>query len=157
MKIKLLILFIAMAGILGSTSAQTFNLFTAARSNDVKLAQTLLDARADVNQTDEKGYTPLILATYNDSFAVAQLLLQYRANTEIKDHSGRTALMGAAFKGNEREVKLLLDNGANASATDSKGMTSMMYAVMFGKISVIQTLRAGDTARTTTSHVSSTK
>src|SRR6202049_4093267 len=77
------------------------------------------------NQTDDKGYTPLILATYNDNFEVAQLLLKHGANTEVKDHSGRTALMGASFKGNEREVKLLLDNGANASAVDSKGMTSM--------------------------------
>jgi ankyrin repeat protein len=65
--------------------------------------------------------------------------------------------MGASFKGNEREVRLLLDNGANASASDSEGMTSMMYAVMFGKISVIRTLRAGDTARAATSQASSTK
>ena len=157
MKIKLLILFVAVASALNSASAQTLNLFTAARSNDVNLAKTLLGAKADVNQTDDKGYTPLILATYNDNFEVAQLLLKHGANTEIKDHSGRTALMGASFKGNEREVKLLLDNGANTSAVDSKGMTSMVYAVMFGRISVIRTLRAGDTARVATSQVSSAK
>jgi uncharacterized protein len=157
MKIKLLILCVAGASALSSASAQSPNLFTSARSNDVNLAKTLLDAKADVNQTDDKGYTPLILATYNDNFEVAQLLLKHGANTEIKDHSGRTALMGASFKGNEREVRLLLDNGANASASDSKGMTSMMYAVMFGKISVIRTLRAGDMARAATSQVSSPK
>ena len=65
--------------------------------------------------------------------------------------------MGASFKGNEREIKLLLDNGANASAADSKGMTSMMYAVMFARVSVIRTLRAGDTARVATNQVSSAK
>jgi uncharacterized protein len=157
MKIKLLILFVAMASALNSTSAQTLNLFTAARSNDVNLARTLLDAKADVNQTDDKGYTPLILATYNDNFEVAQFLLKHGANTEIKDLSGRTALMGASFKGNEREMKLLLDNGANANAADSKGLTSMMYAVMFGRISVIQVLRAGESARSATTQVSTTK
>jgi hypothetical protein len=157
MKTKLLILFVALASALSSASAQTLNLFTAARSNDVNLAQTLLNAKADVNQADDKGYTPLILATYNDNFEVAQFLLKHGANTEIKDHSGRTALMGASFKGNEREVKLLLDNGANASAADSKGMSSMMYAVMFGRISVIQVLRAGENARSTTAQASTTK
>ena len=157
MKIKLLILFVTVASALNLASAQNLNLFTAARSNDVNLAKMLLNAKADVNQTDDKGYTPLILATYNDNFEVAQLLLKNGANMEIKDHSGRTALMGASFKGNEREVKLLLDNGANASAADSKGLTSMMYAVMFGRISVIQVLRAGENARSTTTQVSTTK
>jgi hypothetical protein len=156
MKIKLLILFVAVASALNSASAQTLNLFTAARSNDVNLTKTLFDAKADVNQTDDKGYTPLILATYNDNFEVAQLLLKHGANTEIKDHSGRTALMGASFKGNEREVKLLLDNGANASAADSKGLTSMMYAVMFGRISVIHVLRTEEISKSTT-QVSSAK
>jgi uncharacterized protein len=156
MKIKLLILFVAVASALNSASAQTLNLFTAARSNDVNLTKTLLDAKADVNQTDDKGYTPLILATYNDNFEVAQLLLKHGANTEIKDHSARTALMGASFKGNEREVKLLLDNGANASAADSKGLTSMMYAVMFGRISVIHVLRTEEISKSTT-QVSSAK
>jgi ankyrin repeat protein len=154
---KLLILFIAVASVLNSASAQTLNLFTAARSNDVNLATTLLDAKADVNQTDDKGYTPLILATYNDNFEVAQLLLKHGANTDIKDNSGRTALMGASFKGNEREVKLLLDNGANANAADSTGLTSMMYAVMFGRISVIRVLRTGEAVRSTTAQVSNTK
>jgi uncharacterized protein len=157
MKIKLLILFLAVASALNSASAQTLNLFTAARSNDVNSAKTLLNAKADVNQADDKGYTPLILATYNDSFEVADLLLKHGANIEAKNHSGRTALMGASFKDNEREVKLLLDNGANASAADLKGLTSMMYAVMFGRISVIQVLRAGESARSATTQVSTTK
>ena len=157
MKMKLLILFVAVASALSSTFAQTPDLITAARSNDVNLAKTLLDAKADVNQRDDKGYTPLILATYDGNFEVAQFLLQHGASTEIKDNSGRTALMGAAFKGNEREVKLLLDHGANAAASDSKGMTSMMYAVMFARISVIKELRAGEAVKTATSQVSSTR
>jgi len=65
--------------------------------------------------------------------------------------------MGASFKGNEREVKLLLDNGANVKAADSKGLTSMMYAAMFGRISVIRVLRAGETSKSTTTQISSTK
>jgi ankyrin repeat protein len=155
MKIKLLILFIAVTSALSGVSAQTLTLFTAARSNDVNLAKTLLNAKADVNQTDDKGYTPLILATYNDNFEVAQFLLQHGANTEMKDHSGRTALMGASFKGYEREVKLLLDNGANVRAADSKGLTSIMYAAMFGKISIMRMLRAEEAAKTTSAQVSS--
>ncbi|WP_353063113.1 ankyrin repeat domain-containing protein [Tunturiibacter psychrotolerans] len=48
----------------------------------MNLAKALLSAKADVNQTDDEGYTPLILATYNDNFKVAQLLLKHGANTD---------------------------------------------------------------------------
>jgi ankyrin repeat protein len=146
MKIKLLILCAVAACALSSAFAQTPTLFAAARTNDVNMTKSLLESNVDVNQQDDKGYTPLMLATYDDNFEVATLLLKQGAKTEVTDHSGRTALMGAAFKGNDREVKLLLDNGANPAATDSKGLTSMMYAVMFGRLSVIRTLRAGKPA-----------
>jgi uncharacterized protein len=156
MKTKLLFLFVV-ASAFTSVFAQSPSLSTAARSNDVNLAKSLLDAKADVNQQDDKGYTPLILATYDDNYEVADFLLKHGAKTEIKYHSGRTALMGACFKGNQREVKLLLDSGANPDATDSKGLTSMMYAVMFGRISVIRVLRAGEAARSTTAQISSAR
>jgi ankyrin repeat protein len=157
MKIKLLILFVAVACALNSASAQTVNLFTAARSNDVNLAKKLIAAKTNVNQQDDSGYTPLILATYVDNFEVADLLLKNGANTEVKDHSGRTALMGAAYKGHEREVKLLLDNGANARAVDSKGLTCTMYAVMSGRMSILRVLRTDKAKKTTPAQISSSQ
>src|ERR1700754_2846071 len=66
MKSKLLILALTVIVALGSAAAQARDLFAAARSNDVNLAKSLLDAKVDVNQPDDKGYTPLIVATYND-------------------------------------------------------------------------------------------
>jgi ankyrin repeat protein len=55
MKTKLLIIFVAVASALNSASAQTLNLFIAACHNDVNLAKTLLNAKADVNQTDDRA------------------------------------------------------------------------------------------------------
>ena len=153
MKIKLLIFSLAVASALNAASAQTPSLFTAARNNDVNLAKKLLAAKANVNQQDDTGYTPLILATYDDNFEVANLLLNDGANTEVKDHSGRTALMGAAYKGHEREVLLLLDNGANARAVDSKGLTCTMYAVMSGRMSIIRILRTEKAVKSTSAQV----
>lgn len=154
---KLLISLVATTIAFNVAHAQSKDMFAAARSNDVAAVKRLVEAKTDVNQQDDKGYTPLILATYNDNFEVAEFLVKHGANTELKDRSGRTALMGSAFKGNDREVKLLLDNGANASATDSKGITSMMYAVMFGRLAVIQTLRGRTSASSANRQVSSTK
>ncbi len=134
--------------------AQKKDLFEAARTNDVAQAQSLLEAQADVNAQDPKGFTALIIATYGDHFEVAQLLLKHGADTEKRDIEGRTALMGAAFKGNEREVKLLLDNGAAPNAKDAKGLTSTMYAAMFGRIAIIKMLYAESSLASAVSSVS---
>ena len=111
------------------------------------MRRALLANKADINQQDEKGYTPLIIATYNGNYDVAQFLLDHGAATEKKDASGRTALMGVSFKGEDREVELLLDHGADPNAKDAHGMTSMMYAVMFGKLSVVKILRANEASK----------
>ncbi len=157
MKTRLTSILLAFTACAVVAHAQAPNLFAAARTNDVNSARILLANKADVNQQDDKGYTPLIMATYNGSYEVAQLLLEHGASTEKKDRSGRTALMGASFKGDERDVALLLQHGADEDAKDAKGLNSMMYAVMFGRISVIRVLRAAETARPTTTQVSSTK
>src|ERR1700688_2157312 len=143
------LLFACFAGT-ATVQAQSPNLFVAARTNDVNGARVLLAQHADINQQDEKGYTPLILATYNDKYEMAQFLLEHGASTEKKDPSGRTALMGVSFKGEDREVALLLQHGADPNAKDSKALTSMMYAVMFGKLSVVKILHANETARSAT-------
>src|SRR5258707_504542 len=74
---------------------QTQDIDFAARTNNVKLAQQLIDQKIDVNQKDDRGYTPLILATYNQSPDVAELLLKHGADPEARDTTGRSALMGS--------------------------------------------------------------
>jgi uncharacterized protein len=146
----LLAILLACVALPGTANAESANLFIAARTNDLNGARALLANKADINQQDEKGYTPLIIATYNGNYDVAQFLLDHGAATEKKDASGRTALMGAAFKGDDRDVKLLLDHGADIHAKDSKGLTSMAYAVMFARFSVVKVLRDWDASHSTT-------
>ena len=75
MKIRLIAIIVAMIGLTSIMRAQSQDLDLAARTNNVKLAQALIDQKVDVNQKDDRGYTPLILATYNQSPDVAELLL----------------------------------------------------------------------------------
>ena len=144
------ILFLVLATLISGGidgSAQTGDLFTAAKTNNVALAQMLLRSGVDIDRQDEKGYTALIYATYDDNFDVAKFLLENGADAEKRDRSGRTALMGACFKGRDQEVALLLSHGAKTSAKDSNGLTSTMYAVMSGHLSIVQMLRKDSTAR----------
>ena len=122
--------------------SQSQTIFDAARSNDVRSIQAYIDQKADLNQKDDRGYTALILATYNQSPEAAELLLSHGASPEAGDGTGRTALMGASFQGDDQCVQLLLKYGARIDATDANGATALMYAVEFGRKSVIRTLIA---------------
>jgi ankyrin repeat protein len=150
MKTGWIAILLACVALPGMANAESANLFIAARTNDLNGARALLANKADINQQDEKGYTPLIIATYKGNYDVAQFFLDHGAATEKKDASGRTALMGVSFKGDDRDVELLLQHGADVNAKDSKGLTSMMYAVMFGRLSVVKILRANEASKSTT-------
>ena len=88
MKARLIAIIVVMIGLTSIMRAQSQDLYFAARTNNVKLAQTLIDQKVDINQKDDRGYTPLILATYNQSPDVAELLLKHGADTESGDSTG---------------------------------------------------------------------
>ena len=85
----------------------------AARLGETAVLTELIDRGVDVNVQDEKGYTPLIIACYNNRYDAAALLLRHGADVNTADFGGNTALMGAAFKGYADIARLLLMHGAD--------------------------------------------
>ncbi|MCI1437646.1 MAG: ankyrin repeat domain-containing protein [Acetobacter indonesiensis] len=118
----------------GFTQQQIEALFiNAAREGDAELLSSFLDAGMDPNLRAEKGYTPLILASYNGYVDAVALLLARGAQPDLQDEKGATALAGVAFKGNLAIARLLLDAGAGVDVSNSVGRTPLMFAVMFGR------------------------
>lgn len=56
-----------------------------------KQCQLLIEAKANINATDELGYSPLIWAVKYGNYNVVQLLLNLHADTTITTNSGKTA------------------------------------------------------------------
>ncbi len=54
--------------------------FRAAKEGDLKIINTLIDAKFDLNHADSKGYSALILAAYHGHDAVLNRLLLAGAN-----------------------------------------------------------------------------
>lgn len=80
---------------------------------------TLAEVRnvADVNQPNEKGVTPLMLAAnVCDDVNVLQMLIDNGANVNARDDIGRTALMTAIIGNRVDNVRCLIKNGANVNA-----------------------------------------
>ena len=48
----------------------------AARLGEIEVLKDLINRKANVNAADEKGYTPLIIACYNNQYEAAKLLLE---------------------------------------------------------------------------------
>lgn len=115
------------------------DIFEAARTDNVTALNDLLK-EGQIDQTDQRGSTPLILATYYNNIAAVEVLLKAGADTEIKDSMGNTALMGVCFKGYIQAAKMLLENGASVDAENGNGATALTFAATFGHNDIISLL-----------------
>lgn len=118
-------------------------LFDAARLGRTDVIPALLQAGADLEATDAKGHTALILASYHGHREATALLIEKGAAVDRAEAGrGNTALMGTAFKGYVDTAGLLLDAGADPNAANRAGQTPLMMAALFGHTSVAERLIA---------------
>ena len=103
----------------------------AARQGEVDTVKALVEAGADVNQTTNYGWTPLLTATQNRNYKIGQYLLEHGADPNIANKGGWTPLylatdnrnieggdypVPAADMDHLEFIKLLLAKGANVNA-----------------------------------------
>ena len=116
-------------------------LFSYLREGELTEIQKLISQSPElVNQTDSRGFTPLIMATYFGRLDVAQILIDAGADLDAQDASGNTALMGVCFKGDVTLVNLLIDAGANLDISNNEGSTAASYTIAFAKLDILSLL-----------------
>ena len=121
--------------------ARKEDFFNDIRSGNLEgIQKTLTNVPELLNGVDDRGSTPLLLATYYGHIDVAKYLLDSGAKVDATDSSGNTALMGVCFKGYENIVELLVDAGANVNHINNMGATSLIYAASFNKIGIARIL-----------------
>lgn len=93
----------------------------------------LLNNRAEVNQTNDAGWTPLMTAArFNTRLDVVAALLSAGADVDARNRDGLTALMLAAASEAPTAVaiaKKLLDAGADVEKADRFGRTAALVAM----------------------------
>jgi ankyrin repeat protein len=76
----------------------------AKNSSRAPLVEALLAAGADVNDSNDRGWSPLHQAAYSNQWELAEALIEHGADTDVEGHgSGGTPLIIALFWGH-REV-----------------------------------------------------
>jgi ankyrin repeat protein len=117
------------------------DIFDACRRDDREQVEILYKADPGIiNAEDHKGFTPLILAVYNNSVNVTQFLLEKGAVTGMSDAAGNSALMGVCFKGYKELAEKLIDAGADVNQRNVNGATPLTFAATFGHLEIAEML-----------------
>ncbi|XP_042344880.1 ankyrin repeat domain 34Bb [Plectropomus leopardus] len=115
----------------------------------LRLTRLLLEGGAYINESNEQGETPLMVACktrHTDSQSVpkhkmVRYLLGNGADPNIQDKTGKTALMHACLEQAGAEIlSLLLSHGADPTLEDRAGLSALVYAVNSGNRSVLGVL-----------------
>jgi ankyrin repeat protein len=116
-------------------------LFQAIRNEDAIVVKKLLQEDPSLlNIKDNRGSTPLLLATYFGNEEITDFLLSLKPDIDEKDASGNTALMGVCFKGFGSIAEKLIKAGANVNETNYSGATALVFAATFNRIDLVKLL-----------------
>lgn len=116
-------------------------IFEACRQGDIDKIEKLYEVNPGIiNAEDHKGFTPIILATYNNQPEAVEFLLRKGAVINSPDGSGNSALMGVSFKGYTEIAAKLVDAGAEVNQRNANGATALTFAATFGHLAIAEML-----------------
>ncbi len=105
-------------------------LFCAVGNEWEEIVEDCADNRFDLNITNTKGKTPLLIATEKNSFNMVDYLLEAGADPNISDYrTGFTPLMVASKAGNEALVKLLIKHKAEVNVCSKLECSPLSLAI----------------------------
>ena len=109
----------------------------------------LLGTGADMDEADEDGVTPLMLAAAHGHTALVAELVAHGANTAARDHHGQFALYAGARRGHLPVVQLLVAHAPHVPVDCAldRGRTPLYGAAVGGHVAVCQWLLACGGAR----------
>lgn len=104
------------------------SLHAAAESGNTQAINTLLDQGHDINQQDNRGYTPLLAAAAGGQVQAIELLVNHGADLNAMDNAGNTALHIATSYGHLEAVRVFLQKGLTTQARNYAGLTALDIA-----------------------------
>jgi ankyrin repeat protein len=109
-------------------------LWNALQENDTAAAQQAINDGADIDISNEDGFTALMFAAGQKNLAIVQELLEKGADTTARDKYNKTVLLQMSERGIEDINKALLQKDANGkpacnpNEADQFGKTPLMHA-----------------------------
>jgi len=101
------------------------DIHTAAFMGNLDALRQHIEAGSDLDQKDEYGSTPLIIAVTFGKAEVARELVEAGADINCKNNDGSTPLHTAAFLCRTEILEMLLENGADKNIMNNFGSTAL--------------------------------
>ena len=117
-------------------------LVSAARDAQHAAALAALAERADPNQAEADGTTPLHWAVHHDDVDLVAKLIAAGAKVNTANDYGATPMSEAAVTANVDVLKALLAAGANVESANSDGQTALMVVARGGNVAAAELLIA---------------
>jgi len=104
-------------------------IFTATLAGDVGRVRALCEEGADVDDRNEQGWTPLMVAASEGDMTIADALLSRGADVNLQSKKGESSLMLASRWGHSKLFRMLLiDAEANFNLKNNDGKTALTIA-----------------------------
>lgn len=98
------------------------------KTGDVRGLQEALAGGVPVNQLDDRGETPLMVAAFSGQPLVIDYLCRNGADINARSPYGATALIYAAYYGQLESTKALLKYNPDRTIKDKFNQTALNYA-----------------------------
>lgn len=118
-------------------------IFHLIRNSDPESLRSLIVANPGVKAArDQRGSTPLVLATYLGNLPATRILVEAGMDVNAVDAMGNTPLMGVCFKGYVEIAGYLIEQGADVNTRAGNGATPLHFAAMFNQSAMVDLLLA---------------
>ncbi|XP_021102937.1 kinase D-interacting substrate of 220 kDa isoform X7 [Heterocephalus glaber] len=107
---------------------------------NIPALKALLEKCKDVDERNECGQTPLMIAAEQGNLEIVKELIKNGANCNLEDLDNWTALISASKEGHLHIVDELLRCGVNLEHRDMGGWTALMWACYKGRTNVVELL-----------------
>ncbi|XP_021057683.1 kinase D-interacting substrate of 220 kDa isoform X12 [Mus pahari] len=107
---------------------------------NIPALKALLEKCKDVDERNECGQTPLMIAAEQGNVEIVKELIKNGASCNLEDLDNWTALISASKEGHIHIVEELLKCGANLEHRDMGGWTALMWACYKGRTDVVELL-----------------
>ncbi|MNX13860.1 Ankyrin repeats (3 copies) [compost metagenome] len=144
---KRLALLLAVVTLLATAcvKAKAMSLHDPVRNDDLRALQQMLaapSAKSLLDARDERGRTPLLLATELNRVPLARELILAGADVNAKDDKQDSPYLYAGAEGRREILELTLAHGADLKSTNRYGGTALIPAAERGHVEVVRTLIA---------------
>ncbi|WP_425578094.1 ankyrin repeat domain-containing protein [Streptomyces albiaxialis] len=120
-------------------------LLRAAEDGDAEGVRKAVKAGADLETRDDKGRTPLLLASLGDHVEAARVLVREGADPDAQDERRDSAWLVTGVTGSAAMARVLIPGGPDYGVTNRYGGTSLIPAGERGHVAYVrEVLRSTD-------------